>query len=58
MKRTKRTMNFDALPGNLSQSGRDPTETNSSIMSDPFLFGRAKNGLNDPDRIKEAYYGI
>ena len=57
MKRTKRLMNFDALPGNLSQSGRDPTDTNSSILSDPFLFGRAKPGLNQ-DKIKEAYLGI
>ena len=47
-------MNFDALPGNLSQSGRDPTDTNSSIMSDPFLFGRTKNGLNDPRFMTEG----
>ena len=58
MRRTKRLMNFDALPGNLSQSGRDPTDTNSSIMSDPFLFGRTKTALKETDKIKEAYYGI
>ena len=51
-------MDFDALPGNLSGSGRDPTDGASSIMSDPFLFGRNRTGQLDPIRIEEAYFGL
>ena len=58
MKRSKRFMNFDALPGNFSGSGRDPTDGTSSIMSDPFLFGRNRTGQLDPIRIGEAYFGL
>ena len=58
MKRSKRFMNFESLPGNFSQSGHDPTDGTSSIMSDPFLFGRNRTGTFDTARIKEAYFGI
>ena len=58
MKRSKRFMNFESLPGNFSQSGNDPTDGTSSIMSDPFLFGRNRTGAFETPRIKDAYQGI
>ena len=55
MKRSKRFMNFESLPGNFSHSGHTPTDGTSSIMSDPFLFGRNRTGAFETARIKDAY---